>query len=643
MKRKTVLALLTAAFSLDVCAYSQNAKPDSAAKPTEVPVVPLTLDLPHSSNPFGSYKPTHIKASNLDNSVRLGNLIHDGVLDLSLNDAIDLALENNLDIAIARYNLFIAQADILRTRAGGVFRGVNTGVIQNTPGGGVGGFGSGASGAGTGGTTGGAGGAGSGASGLVQSTLGAGTNVASYDPVITGNSSVEHYSEPLSNTTIYGVQVLHTNTIVGNLAYSQAFPTGTSFSFVLDNSRVTQNSPYTFLNPRISTYYRVLFQQQLLAGAGFGSNLRYLRIAKNNQKISDVAFELQVITTVTQIANLYWDLSSAYQDIKVKGDSLEFATQTLNMARRQLELQAIPAVDVMKDEGEVANREQDLSIARSQLELQELLMKNAITRNLDDALLDTVSVKPTDAYIVENGLSSIVEFSDVDVDRALSRRVELKESVIDLDNRKISRRAAEDALLPSLALTGYYAGSGLAGPVNPAAGVTSTAPGGYGGALQSAFGNGAPDYFVGLSLNLPLRNRVAKSDQYRAELEFRQAELRFAQLRKQIRIEVRNAEATLQETSARVRAAIKARTLAAKTFEIMKQEQTLGAGSALQTLGARHDLATTESTLVVARTAFQKALIEFDRAVGDILEKNGITLASARSGTIVDRPPVSSR
>ena len=118
----------------------------------------------------------------------------------------------------------------------------------------------------------------------------------------------------------------------------------------------------------------------MLAGFGLGPNLRYLRIARNNQKISDAAFELQVVTTVTQIANIYWDLVSAYQDRQVKQSSLDFANQTLSTARKQLELQAIPALDVMKAEAEVANREQDLSIARSTLQFQELLIKNALTK-----------------------------------------------------------------------------------------------------------------------------------------------------------------------------------------------------------------------------------------------------------------------
>ncbi len=167
--------------------------------------------LPHSSNPLAAYRATLVPQSNLANSPRIDSLIHNGVLEISLSDAIALALENNLDIAIARYNFPIAQADVLRTQAGGSFRGVNTGVVQNTPGGGVGGFGSGSSGAGAGGTSSGAGGAGSGASGLVSSTLGTGTNVNSYDPLITGSLNNEHYTQPLSNTSIYGTQTLKVN------------------------------------------------------------------------------------------------------------------------------------------------------------------------------------------------------------------------------------------------------------------------------------------------------------------------------------------------------------------------------------------------------------------------------------------------
>jgi outer membrane protein TolC len=599
------------------------------AQETTAPV--LRLDIPHSDNPINAYRATLVPRPNLANSPRIDALVHDGVLELSLKDAIALALENNLDLAIARYNIPIAQADILRTQAGGSFRGVNTGVVQNTPGGGVGGFGTSSSGAGAGGTSGGAGGAGSGASGLVQSTLGTGTNVSSYDPALTGSFNIEHYTQPLSNTSLYGTQTLQQNTTNGNIEYSQAFATGTMVSAVFENSRGATNSPNSFLNPTLNSYYHVAFQQQLLAGFGFGPNLRFLRIAKNNQKISDAAFKLQVITTITQIANMYWDLAAAYEDEQVKSRSLDFANQTLDNNRKQLALQAIPAMDVMKSEAEVANREQDLTIAKSTLQFQELLIKNALTKNLDDPILEAMPVRPTDQSTMQDATAAKGPTEDI-IAQALRDRLELTESSIDLDSRRISRDAARNALLPSVALTGYYGGTGLAGPPNPVSGETSTAPMDWGGAVRNAFNGSAPDYYVGLSVNVPIRNRIAKSDQYRSELEARQSELRLQQLKKQIRIEVRNAQYALEQSEARVVAARKARDLAQKTFDITSKEQELGAGSSYQTLTARRDFAEAESTLVAALTAYQKAKIELERSIGSTLDANSISIESAKTG-----------
>src|SRR5713101_4254996 len=204
----------------------------------------LQFEMPKSHNPLDAYSPNTVPEPQLANSTRLVQLVRDGKLYLSLKDAIRLALENNLDLAIARYNLPIADTDILRTKAGGIFRGVNTGVVQGTPGGGVGGFGAGAPGAGAGGTTGGAGGAGAGASGLVESTLGAGTAVASYDPTILGSVGAEHQTTPLANRQIYGVPSLQSNTGQAGITYSQAFATGSSISFEFNDNRQTTNSPF---------------------------------------------------------------------------------------------------------------------------------------------------------------------------------------------------------------------------------------------------------------------------------------------------------------------------------------------------------------------------------------------------------------
>src|SRR6202171_2177165 len=599
---------------------SATASPQSGA--------PLRFEMPKSHNPFNAYAPDQVPEPELANSPRLLQLIRHGKLYLSLRDAIDLALENNLDLAIARYNLPIADTDILRTQAGGFFRGVNTGVVQGTPGGGVGGFGTGAPGAGAGGTSSGAGGAGAGASGLVQSTLGAGTPVSSYDPAVTVSVGAEHQTTPLANLKIYGVPSLQLNTGQGTFGYVQAFPTGTGIAFQFSNNRQSTNSPFLFLSPATSGMFRFTIQQEVLAGFGFGPNLRYLRIARNNKKISDIAFKDQVTATVTQIENIYWDLVSAYEQTQVNEQSSAFAQQTLENARKQLQLESIPEIDVMRAEAELSRRDQDLTVARTSLQLQETLLKNAVTKNLSDPLLEAMPVIPTDR-MQTNQIQAAPQIQDL-IAQALQHRPELAETDVDLLNRQISRKAARNALLPSLSLVGFYGGSGLAGPLNPLChDCTSNVPVDFAGALGNTFNNSSPDYYVGLNLNIPIRNRVAKADQYRSELEYRQSELRLEQLKKQVRIEVRNAQDALAQTGARVQAARKARDLAQRTFDITKKEQELGSGSSYQTLSAQHDLALAELDLVSAQTAYEKAKVELDRTTGATLEHNGILLQDA--------------
>ena len=612
---------------------------NSATLPSQLPqklAIPVQFEIPKSRNPLSAYSPDTVAKPQLTNSPRLDHLIRDGKLYLSLKDAIDLALENNLDLAIARYNLPIADTDLLRTKAGGSFRGVNTGVVQGTPGGGVGGLGSGAPGAGAGGTSSGAGGAGAGASGLVQSTLGTGTAVSSYDPAISATIGAEHQTTPLANLQIYNVPSLQLNTGQQTLTYAQAFPTGTSVSFQFNNSRQTANSPEIFLSPTLSSMFRFSFQQELLAGFGFGPNLRYLRIARNNKKISDIAFKDQVIATVTQIENIYWDLVSAYEQTQVNEQSSAFAQHTFENAKKQLELQSIPEMDVMRAEAEVSRRDQELTVARTNLQLEETLMKNAVTKSLDDPVLEAMPVIPTDHMEATAETQSTLQLQDL-VSEALQGRTELAETQVDLVNRQISRKAASNALLPSLSLVGFYGGSGLAGPPNPLCLPncnTTSVPRDFSGALSNGFNNSSPDYYVGLNLNIPIRNRIAKADQYRSELEYRQAELRMEQLKKQVRIEVRNAQYAQEQTGARVQAARKARDLAQRTFDITRKEQDLGAGSSYQTLTAQRDLALAELDLVSAMTIYEKAKVELDRATGTTLEHNGIQLQDAVNGTI---------
>src|SRR5271166_1320546 len=354
----------------------------------------------HFPNPIAPYVAHQVPPPSFGNTPRIENLLKDGKLQLSLSDAVALALENNLDLAIARFNLSIADTDIMRAKSGEAVRGVATGLVQGTPGGGVGGFGSGAPGAGAGGTTGGAGGAGGGASGLVQSTLGTGTAIDSLDPIVTGGMNIDHATFPQSSTILNGVPSLQQNSAVANFNYSQGFSSGTLMSLNFNNDRITNNSLFSILSPEVDSAFRLTLRQHLLAGFGFGPNMRFIRIARTNREISDVSFRGQVIATVSQIQNIYWDLVNAYEDVKVKERSLELAEKTLSDDREQVKIGAIAPMEVMRAESQEATANQDLLLSQNELQLQELLIKNAVTRDLSDAVLASASVVPTDTMSI---------------------------------------------------------------------------------------------------------------------------------------------------------------------------------------------------------------------------------------------------
>ena len=417
-----------------------------------------------------------------------------------------------------------------------------------------------------------------------------------------------------------------------NISYQESFPTGTYFETDFNNNRTTSNSPNNTLNPQLYSNLEVIFQQQLLAGFGTGPNLRYLRIARTNQKIGDIAFKAQIIATVTQISNIYWDLVNAYDTEQVGERSVAFATETLDTSRKQLALQAIPEMDVLKAESEVATRQQDLTVARTNLELQELYMKNAITRSFDDPVLQELPVVPTDHLATQ--IQPETEPVQQSIADALKNRTEIQENALDLSNRELTRKSARNNLLPQLGIYGFYSGTAFGGVANPAFAASNTAPGGYGGTLENALNNSSPEYQVGLQLQMPLRNRVAKADQYRTELEYRQAQVYAEELKKNIVIEVRNARYALEQGASRVDAARQARDLAQRTLDIMQKEQKLGAGSNQQTLSAEHDLAVAESALVTAQTAYEKARIELKRSTGSVLEEYGISIDAAKSGVV---------
>jgi len=601
----------------------QQAQQQSFAPPQ-----PFNVPMPHSRNPISPYRPSTAPEINLTNSQRLQAMIRDGKIYLSLRDAIALSIENNLDLASFRYNFPIAETDILRTKAGSPANGVNTAIVQSTQGG----F-SGSSGGGSGS------GFSAGAGGIVQSTLGAGTSVSSFDPFLTFKGYVDHTVVQEANQFLTGVPVYKTNTIEVQSNYTQSFPIGTQVQVSYLGQRVASNSPYNAINPELYSNFAVTVAQSLLAGFGVATNERYIRIAKRNLQITDLAFKAQVIATVTQVASIYWDLVNAYEGEQISEQSLGFANKTLADDQKQLELKAIPAMQVMTDQAAVATAEGNLTVARASLRLNELLMKNALTK-VDDPTIDEMPVIPLDLK-ADPDPNADKPIDDL-ISEAEKKRPEVAIYQMQADVQKQSLKDINSELLPTLNMYGYYAGAGTAGPANPICSLGSecatTLPTGFPQMFANTFNYSSPEYQVGMTLSINLRNRQAKADQFRAVLDYRKSQISAEQQKKTILFDVRNSKFALEQAQAHVESAQKARDLAQKTFDIVKQEQQLGAKSSADTLAAENLLAVAESALDTAQSNYEKAKVDIDRAIGATLDRTGVSIDDAKSGVVTRVP-----
>lgn len=656
---------------LSLSGWAQNAQPwpqapqpMAAAAPTSQQYVAVDYSKQRSQFPnvIAPYKPGYVPPPNLNNTDRIQQLMHDGKIMLSMNDAVALALENNLDLVLARYNLNIADTDILRADAGANILGVNTGIVQNTPGGGVGGL-SGVVGSGAGGTSVAAGGVGTGTNGLVSSTLGIGSPITSFDPVVSGTLQMDR-NFAQSTSVFSPVPITNTNTGTADFNYLQGFHWGTNFAVGFNNTHVTTNLPTSEYTPSISSGLQFRLTQNLLQGFGSVANTRFIRIAKNNREISDVAFRLQIITTVDQIENLYWDLVYAYENVRVQQEALTFAQRTLADNKQQVQFGTLPPIQVVSAQSTVSTDQQALILAQTNLELQELLMKNALSRTLEDPALGGAEVIPTSTMQLPEQ-EPVVPVQDL-INDGLSHRAELAESRIDLNSRELNNKAVRNAMLPTLALFAYYGGSGLGGDVNPVllppalGGTCTTAKSRFGcfspTTASPPFSNGGPvstgdtfsqlvnstasDKGVGLTLTIPIRNRQAQADQVRAELEYRQAQVRLQQLQNQVRIEVRNAQFALQQNRASVQAAQAAVDFARETLNAEQQKLAAGVSNPTAVLQDQSGLTTAESNLVSAKAAYEKARVELDRATGLLLDHSGIVMADAERGEVTHMPNV---
>lgn len=600
-----------------------------------------------TGNWLNIYRPTTIPKANFANSVRLDNLLKDGKIYLSLSDAIALAIENNYDIAIARYDLDIADTDILRTRAGALPLGAPSGLVTGTLGGSVSIL---STGGGPGGTTVGSGGAGSGVSGLTLTTAGAGPLPEQLDPNVTGTVQFERARQPQSNTLFSGGKTsLDTNTNLYSFGFTQGFVTGTSLQANIVNNRITTDSPFTVYSPELSSTFKATVTQHLLQGAGIWINKRFMYQAINDRRITDSSFRQQIMYTVNQVEGIYWGLVSAYEDVQARQRALEQSTRLSEDTHKQLEIGTMAPLDVVQADSTVQTDKQALTASQNQLNYQQQIIKQAIARNLNDPKLATAPVVPTDRIRIDPIDEEKQPIEDL-VQTAFKNRPELEQAALTLRNDEITLKGARHALLPALDVYGFYGSGALGGSQSPNAINFRTGlpydPGtfpsnGYGTVLTNLFNSSAPDKGMGFSMTIPLRNRQAQAQQARSLMEYRQAELRLAQLYTQIRMQVVNAQFALTNDRAQVQASVAARDYAQQSLDAEQKKLHLGASTTANVLQQERNLAVAENNLIAANAAFATARASLYQVLASTLQHYGINLGDAAKGVVNTAPTIS--
>lgn len=632
-------------------AFAQEPASNPAPQAPAKDAVPISLGVSkynynRSPKPFPNllapYYSQHVDPAILINSPRLEQLIRDGKLSLTLQDAIALAMENNMDIVVQRYQPWIADVGLLRAKAGGTSYG-----------------------------------------GTAADFVSSSANLPNlfYDPVLTQTIGYDYRVTPINNPFISGTGTGTVSTKAAGLAshaafyntgYQQAFATGTSFTAAWNNTRSSSGSAANFFNPYVQSALTFGLQQQLLNGAGRYVNRRNILIAENNRKIADLAFTQQAITTVTNTVTAYWELVYARQNVQVEQQAVTVSEKLFNDNKKQLEIGTMAPLDVTRAESELATDRQNLIVAQTTRIQDELVLKNYISKDPLASNLINVEIIPVDNPDFST-TQEAASFEDA-VKEAFAKRPDLQEQYFNLKNAEVDVRATKNALLPTATLNAGYSSSGLAGnssilgpttystgttPIIDANGnpvtiagpnntlvpifvgsgssqVTGTNSGGFGNAQGQIFHNNFPDYSVSLNLSIPLRNRLAQADNLHAQLVQRQLEAMVQQSKNTALLDVRATTVTLEQDRARVDAARKARELQKQTFEAEKKKYQLGASTVYQVILTQRDYITAQGTELRALADLAEARANYERALGRTLEVNSVTIAGAKSGHIED-------
>jgi len=649
---KSLLAAILAGFlagapAIPVGAQEQAQQPAPTPKASLQGGVPIALGLSkhhytESPNPLPNitapFRAQFVNPGTLSNSPRLEQLIQDGKLNLSLQDAIALALENSMDIVVQRYNPWMADAGILRTKAGGF--GLSFGVPGSL-------------------------------------SLGSTASLPNlfFDPIISNTVSFNDNRVPINNPLTSGTGIvtntlaalgIHTNTY--NTQYTQGFSTATTMTAFWDNTRSSSSSKVNLFDPFVQSTLGINIQQQLLQGFGRTVTRRNILIAENNRKIADLAFTQQAITTVTNTINAYWELVYARANVKVQQQAVTVSEKLYNDNKKQLEIGTMAPLDVTRAESELATNRQNLIVAQTTQLQDELVLKNQISKDPTASNLIDVEVIPTDKPDSPQSIQ-LTPFGDA-IKEAFANRPDVQEQFLNLKNGEIDVKATKNALLPVATLNATYYSTGLAGnseitTATPAAGpqivdangnpinvlnsggvavpvfvptVTTSATGvskqGFTDAMSQVFHNRFPDYVLGFNFSIPIRNRSAQADNLHAQLTQRQLEAQMQQIKNSAVLDVRNTAIALEQGRAQVEAASKARELQQQTFDAEDKKYRLGASTVYNVILTQRDLITAQGTELRALANLAEAKANYERALGRTLQVNSVTVAGAKKGEI---------
>ena len=573
------------------------------------------------------YRARTVAPIRLANSSRIETLLRAGNLYVSSQDVVALAIENNIDIEIQRYGPLLAQEVLRRAQAGGALRSVGLPVAagpQSVSLQGVSTAGSNLS----------AGGGGVGSGGGIVTQLGPG--IQSFDPTLTALANFQHATTPQSNTVLTGTTAFVQDTRTFQTSYNQNFDFGLNASLSYSSTRVKVNSQFFALNPFTNGSVGLQLTQNLLQGFGRAVNGRNIRVQNNNLKVSELQFKRQLITTITAVLNLYWDFVAFAEDVTARRKAVETAQQLLSETKRRVDLGAIAEIEITRAESQLYAAQQDLVIAETNYMQQEMVLKNALSRNgVASAGLSALHLVPLDKFLVPEK-DEVRAVEDM-VSEALQKRVEIEQARINIESNNINLKGIKSSLKPTLQAFTNLTNNGLTGELT-SLGATNPGlvflSGGYGNLLAQLARRNYPNYSAGFSLNVPLRNRAAQSDFATSMLELRQNELDLKKNENQVRLDIHNAVIGLRQARARYEASVKSRMLQEQTLDADRRKYEFGAATPFQVVQDQRDLANARSTETQAMANYTHARISFEQALGVTLDVNNVLVDEALQGKV---------